>query len=157
MRSASGISAAGFFESAATGSVRSSALSLIRSPKALQFCENLCVPGSLKHVCAQTLRVLPILIRDIPRPFAKPIFLHINYLAPNSCRFSANLLSFYKRLWRSLKQQEVYRHAYETVARTRTWIADYLRYFNEEHPRQGFDNRTPEGVFYKRKPLTKAA
>ena len=95
MRSASGISAAGFFESAATGSVRSSALSLIRIRHILQFCENLCVPGSLKHVCAQTLRVLPILIRDIPRPFAKPIFLHINYLAPNSCRFSANLLSFY--------------------------------------------------------------
>ena len=66
-------------------------------------------------------------------PFAKPIFFHINYLVPNSCRFSANLLSFYKG------------------------IADYLRYLNEERPHQGLDNRTPDDVFYKRKPLTKAA
>ena len=36
-------------------------------------------------------------------------------------------------------------------------IADYLRYFNKERPHQGLDNRTPDDVFYKRKPLLKAA
>ena len=46
-------------------------------------------------------------------------------------------------LWRSLKQEEVYRRAYETVAEARKGIADYLRYFNEERPHQGLDNRTP--------------
>ncbi len=64
---------------------------------------------------------------------------------------------YVERLWRSLKKEEVYRHAYETVAEARKGIAEYLRYFNEERPRQGLDNRTPDDVFYKRKPLHKAA
>ena len=60
-------------------------------------------------------------------------------------------------LWRSLKQEEVYRHAYETVGEAKKGIADYLRYFNEVLPHQRLDNRTPDDVFYKRKPLPKAA
>ena len=64
---------------------------------------------------------------------------------------------YVERLWRSLKQEEVYRRAYETVAEARKGITDYLRYFNEERPHQGLDNRTPDDVFYKRKPLPKAA
>ena len=62
-----------------------------------------------------------------------------------------------ERLWRSLKQEEVYRRAYDTVVEARKEIADYLRYFNEERPHQGLGNRTPNDVFYKRKPLPKAA
>ncbi len=62
-----------------------------------------------------------------------------------------------ERLWRSIKQEEVYRHACKTVAKARKRIADYLRYFNEERPNQGLDNRTPDDVFYKRKPLPRAA
>ena len=50
---------------------------------------------------------------------------------------------YVERLWRSLKQEEVYRHAYETVAEAGKGIADYLRYFNEERPHQRLDNRTP--------------
>ena len=46
---------------------------------------------------------------------------------------------------------------YETVSEAGKGIADYLRYFNEERPHQGLDNRTPDDVFYKRKPLPKAA
>ncbi len=64
---------------------------------------------------------------------------------------------YVERLWRSLKQEEVYRRAYETVGEARKGIADYLRYFNEERPHQGLDNRTPDDVFYKRKPLNRAA
>ena len=64
---------------------------------------------------------------------------------------------YVERLWCSLKQEEVYRRAYDTVAEARKGIADYLRYFNEERPHQGLDNRTPDDVFYKRKPLPKAA
>ena len=36
-------------------------------------------------------------------------------------------------------------------------IVNYLRYFNEERPHQGLDNRTPDDLFCKRKPLPKAA
>ncbi len=64
---------------------------------------------------------------------------------------------YVERLWRSLKQEEVYRRAYESVSEARKGIADYLRYFNEERPHQGLDNRTPDDVFYERKPLPIAA
>ena len=64
---------------------------------------------------------------------------------------------YVERLWRSLKQEEVYRHRYETVGEAEKRIADYLRYFNEERPHQGLDNRTPDDVFFERKPLPKAA
>ena len=36
-------------------------------------------------------------------------------------------------------------------------IADYLRYFNEEHPHQELDNRIPYDVSFEPKPLAKAA
>ena len=64
---------------------------------------------------------------------------------------------YVERLWRSLKQEEVYRRAYETVAEARKAITEYLRYFNEERPHQGLANRTPDDVFYKRKQLPIAA
>ena len=64
---------------------------------------------------------------------------------------------YVERLWRSLKQEEIYRCAYESVSEARKGIADYLRYFNEERPHQGLDNRTPDDVFYERKPLPIAA
>ena len=64
---------------------------------------------------------------------------------------------YVERLWRSLKQEEVYRRAYDTVTEARKGIDDYLRYFNEERLPQSLDNRTPDDVFYKRKLLPKAA
>ena len=64
---------------------------------------------------------------------------------------------YVKRIWRSFKQEDVYRRAYETVGAARKGIAGYLRCFNEEGPHQGLDNRTPDDVFYERKPLAKAA
>ena len=64
---------------------------------------------------------------------------------------------YVERLWRSLKQEEVYRRAYESVSEARKAIGDYLRYFNQERPHQGLDNRTPDDVFYERKPLAEAA
>ena len=74
---------------------------------------------------------------------------------PKSSHLADNV--YVERLWRSLKQEEVYRRAYETVAEAGKGIADYLRYFNEERPHQGLGSRTPDDVFYKRKPLPKAA
>ena len=73
----------------------------------------------------------------------------------SKCRWMDNV--YVERLWRSLKQEEVYRHAYETVGEARKGIAGYLRTSNEERLHQGLDNRTPDDVFYERKPLAKAA
>ena len=56
-------------------------------------------------------------------------------------RWSGN--AYVERLWRSLKQEEVYWHAYETVGEAKKRIADHLRYFNEERPHQELDNQPP--------------
>ena len=56
---------------------------------------------------------------------------------------------YVERFWRSLKQEEVYRRAYETVGEARKGIAHHLRYFNEERPHHGLDNLTPNDVFYR--------
>jgi len=39
---------------------------------------------------------------------------------------------FVERLWRSLKYEEVYLHAYDTVAEARAGIGRYLAFYNDD-------------------------
>lgn len=55
---------------------------------------------------------------------------------------------FVERLWRSLKYEEVYLKAYETVTEARQSIGTYLQFFNRERTHQSLDSRTPDEVFY---------
>ena len=54
---------------------------------------------------------------------------------------------FVERLWRSVKYEEVYLKAYESVAEARAGIGAYLRFYNSERPHQALDYRTPAHVF----------
>jgi putative transposase len=54
---------------------------------------------------------------------------------------------FVERLWRSLKYEEVYLHAYDTVAEARTGIGRYLAFYNDERPHQALGYQTP-AAFY---------
>ena len=54
---------------------------------------------------------------------------------------------FVERLWRSLKYEEVYLKAYETVADARAGIGAYLRFYNDERPHQTLGYRTPRELF----------
>ena len=60
-------------------------------------------------------------------------------------RFIDNI--FIERLWRSLKYEEVYLHAYETVADAREGIGRYLRFFNDKRQHQALGYQTP-AAFY---------
>lgn len=64
---------------------------------------------------------------------------------------------FVERLWRSLKYEEVYLKAYESVAEARRAIGAYFRYFNAERGHQSFGMKTPDEVFYQHQPMTEAA
>ena len=64
---------------------------------------------------------------------------------------------YVERLWRSLKYEEVYLRAYQSVAEARTSIADYLGYFNTERRHQALGRRTPDEVFYQSRTLSTAA
>ena len=50
---------------------------------------------------------------------------------------------FIERLWRSVKSEEVYLKAYETVHEARTSLAKYFDFYNHERVHQSLDRRTP--------------
>lgn len=54
---------------------------------------------------------------------------------------------FVERLWRSLKYEEVYLKAYDTVAEARAGIGAWFRFYNHERPHQSLDYRTPWQAF----------
>ncbi len=64
---------------------------------------------------------------------------------------------FVERLWRSLKYEEVYLKAYESVADACRSIADYFDYFNGERRHSSLGRRTPDHVFFNHQPLQEAA
>lgn len=64
---------------------------------------------------------------------------------------------FVERLWRSVKYEEVYLRAYESVSAARAGIARYMRFFNTRRPHTALDRRTPDSVYFGSLPLAAAA
>ena len=50
---------------------------------------------------------------------------------------------FVERPWRSVKYEEVYLHAYDSVAEARAGIDRYLAFYNEQRPHQALGYQTP--------------
>ena len=55
---------------------------------------------------------------------------------------------FVERLWRSVKYEEVYLHAYESVADARAGIARYLTFYNTRRPHSSLDGHTPDTAYF---------
>jgi putative transposase len=51
---------------------------------------------------------------------------------------------FIERLWRSVKYEEVYLRAYETVGEARNSIGRYLEFYNSRRPHSSLDGSTPD-------------
>jgi putative transposase len=64
---------------------------------------------------------------------------------------------FVERLWRSVKYEEVYLRAYETVAEARRLIGQYLDFFNRKRPHSSLGARTPDYVYFAQLPPSAAA
>lgn len=54
---------------------------------------------------------------------------------------------FVERLWRSVKYEEVYLKAYETVPEARTSLAKYFDFYNHERGHQSLNRQTPWQVY----------
>jgi putative transposase len=54
---------------------------------------------------------------------------------------------FIERLWRSVKYEEVYLKAYDTVPEARTSLAKYFDFYNHERGHQSLNRRTPWQVY----------
>jgi putative transposase len=64
---------------------------------------------------------------------------------------------FVERLWRSVKYEEVYLRAYDSVAEARASIGRYLDFYNRKRPHSSLDARTPDHAYFDQPPQVAAA
>ena len=64
---------------------------------------------------------------------------------------------FVERLWRSIKYEEVYLRAYDTVSDARASIGRYLAFYNGRRPHSSLDRQTPDQAYFTRLPQSVAA
>ena len=55
---------------------------------------------------------------------------------------------FVERLWRSVKYEEVYLRAYDSVGHARTSLGRYLDFYNGKRPHSSLDARTPDRAYF---------
>jgi putative transposase len=53
-----------------------------------------------------------------------------------------------ERLWKSIKYEEVFLHAYETVSAAQCGLTRYLTFYNQTRPHRALDGQTPDGVYF---------
>ncbi len=55
---------------------------------------------------------------------------------------------FIERLWRSVKYEEVYLKAYDSLSDARAQLRAYFTLYNERRPHQSIDYRTPDALYF---------
>ncbi len=63
---------------------------------------------------------------------------------------------FIERLWRSVKYEEVYLHAYESLIEARTGLDKYFQFYNTKRKHQTL-NAKPNEIYYSDLPLLRQA
>ncbi len=64
---------------------------------------------------------------------------------------------FVERLWKSVKYEEVYLHAYDSVTEDRQGLQRYFAFYNQRRPHSFLDGRTPDMVYFAALPQPLAA
>jgi putative transposase len=59
---------------------------------------------------------------------------------------------FVERLWKSIKYDEVYLHAYDSVSAAKHGLARYLAFYNQRRPHSSLDRKTPDEFYYENLP-----
>ena len=57
---------------------------------------------------------------------------------------------FVERFWRSIKYEEIYLHAYDSVSEARNRIGQYIQFFNSRRPHSSLQAQTPDQVYFNR-------
>ena len=55
---------------------------------------------------------------------------------------------FVERLWKSVKYEEVYLHAYDSVPEAHQGVSRYFTFYNGARPHRALDGRTPDMVYF---------
>lgn len=64
---------------------------------------------------------------------------------------------FVERVWRSIKYEEVYLKAYESVSHARRSIGDYIELYNRKRPHSSLADQTPDEAYFATLPAIKSA
>ncbi len=64
---------------------------------------------------------------------------------------------FVERLWRSIKYEEVYLRAYDSVGEAQQSISRYLDFYNGRRPHSSLDGMTPDQAYFTELPIRMAA
>ena len=64
---------------------------------------------------------------------------------------------FVERLWRSVKYEEVYLKAYQSVSEARDSIGRYLQFYNTLRPHSALERQTPDEAYFGSKAIAMAA
>jgi putative transposase len=64
---------------------------------------------------------------------------------------------FVERLWRSVKYEEVYLRAYESVSEARASLGLYLDFYNRRRPHSSLDGQSPDQAYFTPLPIRLAA
>jgi putative transposase len=64
---------------------------------------------------------------------------------------------FVERLWRSVKYEEIYLKAYDSVAEARNSLAGYFGFYNSRRPHSSLDRQTPDQAYFTPLPQIAAA
>ena len=64
---------------------------------------------------------------------------------------------FVERIWRTIKYEEVYLRAYDSVHEARTSLAKYIEFYNCTRPHSSLNGKTPNQVYFSRLPENMAA
>ncbi len=64
---------------------------------------------------------------------------------------------FVERLWKSVKYEEIYLQAYESVQGARAGLMRYFTFYNQRRPHRALDGKTPDSVYLNCLPQSQAA
>jgi putative transposase len=64
---------------------------------------------------------------------------------------------FIERLWRSVKHEEVYLKAYDSVSAARESLGRYFNFYNSRRPHSSLDRVTPDQFYFRSLPMHQAA
>jgi putative transposase len=64
---------------------------------------------------------------------------------------------FVERLWKSVKYEEVYLHAYDSVSDAKQGLEKYFKFYNQKRPHTALDDKTPDEFYFDNLPAMQNA